>query len=98
MRETVKEGHNRKGIKNTLTKQQYMPITQESITKLAEEVMGTCNSLSEAAEQMKVREDEVEQALEENGVERCEMCNWWCEDNEMQDGKCEDCRESEEDE
>lgn len=58
---------------------------------------GTCASLGEIAERLSVDEDQVDDLMLDAGLERCQVCEWWCEVSELigDDGlpvPCESCR------
>ena len=77
----------------------------ERLAKLAEVIeylRGSCRSVAEAefAFDMEGLEDATDfcQALDDE-LFMCEGCGWWCErSEEREQGKCEDCREQEEEE
>ena len=70
----------------------------------ARDALDTCKSPAEIAEIMGISEEDIEEALLDEGVEMCQGCGWWMEsgmltpdpDTEEDDdnliGYCPDCR------
>ena len=54
-----------------------------------------CMSEQEGANMLEMDEEEVMESLaDQNEIERCEQCSWWCEIHELdEDNICEDCQE-----
>lgn len=73
-------------------------ITQDDMTRVAERLLGTCNSLDSALEE-ELGADFADVPIEmleilDDQVLQCEQCGWWCESSEIDDDQaCEDCRE-----
>ncbi len=78
-------------------------MNEEPIQKLSQRLLGTCDSISIALENIdEDAEDydicDVENDLLDYQVERCQGCGWWFECCELvsedydECGKCEDCR------
>lgn len=76
-------------------------MTRDELSKIAEYLVGTCNSIDEALERFDVVEDtsEVEDQLLDlpEGVECCPGCGWWVNSWELVDDNndlclCENCR------
>jgi len=68
------------------------PINWESI---ADDLTGTCKSGIQEAEDLGVELDELESAMADQGIERCQLCDWWHPEDELYDGGfCEQCVEA----
>lgn len=76
----------------------------ERVQKLADDLIGTCQSLGEACESAGFKPDDLsndELAELDSLVLECERCNWWCETGDCDasqksgDVACSDCREDE---
>lgn len=71
-------------------------MTSHSET-IAHELLGTCKSEMEVADQNDVSVDYVLDCANQHDVERCEVCSWWVESCEIhEDGACKDCTETDE--
>ena len=82
-------------------------MKQEIRNKIAAEVLGSCmgpNELRELGESLGFTDDimddidlQVAIIAEEEGVWRCQVCDWWCEDSEMLNEICNDCYQEDDD-
>lgn len=77
--------------------------TDDTLSKIADGLLGTSNSILYLLEKYAVDEfyiDLVEDYLLEHNVEQCELCGWWFESHELVDSDnevvgCRDCRPAE---
>jgi hypothetical protein len=77
-------------------------MTAEQKIKFANALAGTADSVERAVEMIGLdpddfEPDDLEVIAAEQGYERCEECDWWCETGELvdDDGEvvpCESCR------
>jgi len=75
-------------------------LSKEQKLEIAENLLGSCDSLSWKGEKYGVEGDELGLVAEEYGVWRCETCGWWVEEGELAveaDGDviCQDCYDEE---
>jgi hypothetical protein len=79
-------------------------LTDEQLRQLAENLMGTTDSIETALEALGLDQcdfdvTDVEDALLDYNVELCPGCSWWFDSGELNDGEgCDDCVVKEEDE
>lgn len=60
---------------------------------VADQLLGTCKSLSDFATEDEQNNREFCAVLDDH-VLSCEQCNWWCDANEVNDeGVCNDCKD-----
>jgi hypothetical protein len=58
------------------------------------EFNGTADGDAQIAEALGISEDEVGEAMQEAGLERCDACEWWVESGEVNDlSICNDCED-----
>lgn len=60
---------------------------------VADQLLGTCKSLSDFATEIEQNNDDFCRVLDDN-VMCCEQCNWWCDAGDVNDdGICNDCKD-----
>lgn len=85
-------------------KYEYSEENLARIKKVADSLMGTCNSVDSAVEDEFGDETDlgdIDQLLLQeldDMVTLCEACGWWNETSFTEDGLCDDCVDGEEDE
>lgn len=73
--------------------------TPDAATRLSDRLLGTCDQIEAACEQLRldIDEDDAHEMLAEANIERCSECDWWVESGELadEDGElvsCSGCR------
>ncbi len=79
-------------------------ITNEQVDELIDYLRGTCKTLNEGTQDLFEKDEEIlsQSNLEkiDNEIFRCEQCDWWFDDSELNDNKgsnfCDDCNREQE--
>lgn len=67
---------------------------EEKLKAAAAHILNTCENDVYVAEEFGVSSEELLEYLSEEGIERCDVCEWWCDDfadNPNFDFICNDC-------
>lgn len=75
-------------------------LTREQEQEIAHALLGTCETGVFQAEEYEVELQDIEEACLNQNVERCPVCDWWCESSELIDEEgnvvgCDQCRPEE---
>jgi hypothetical protein len=72
-------------------------LTIKEKQEIANQLLGSCSTGQYLVElyELDIFDGltQVCQAAEENGVRLCEDCGWWCDEYDLEDEVCEQCRE-----
>lgn len=70
-------------------------MTDEELQqKLYADLIGTSGVYDQTfADQYGITVEKLETQAELSGLNRCEVCGWWCDESECLDFVCEDCQE-----
>lgn len=70
---------------------------QKLLNEAGEHILNTCENDTYVAEEFNVTVEELLEHLSEQGIERCEVCEWWCDSFEEREGYdfiCTECSNS----